>query len=311
MPSPQKIKEFRMLMTQVFLEQAQPIAIGKPKVWAKQFGDSVTTAEVFGKVAKTSLIPFAKASIRTDFRIFYQIPTKLGDVFGVQHFSGMTLQPTDYIFILNHNIPRTTVAAKAKGLMGDDHWATELTEKGQQDPFAEFLLGLERKEGMLPDKPLYHARWTYSLGKMSVEVPYTMALMPVGDGRTLFLCKINYRPGFFKVSQNKFDLEEGMMLAEWLDEALTQFRYEGEPTPLNVSVPALSLLAVPEIAQLFDYQGEDVDWPVDLSGFQSAAPKPTPAVVEPITEDFKFCTKCGEKLKPDAAFCSKCGAKQD
>ena len=309
MPSPERIRELRHTLTQTFLEQAQPLTQGIQKVWAKQFGESVTTGEVFGKVAKTRLLPFSTVKMRTDFRIFYALSTRLGEAFAVQHFSGATIQPTDFLFILQQNIPHAAFLCKGEGLMGT-HWESSLIEKGEKDPFVEFLDALERKTGILPDKPLFHANWTYSLGKLSIEVPYTFALMPLGDGRTVFLCKLNYRPGFFKVSQTKFLFDDAFMLAEWLDEALAQFGYDGPPAPLEIPTPAQSLLALPEIAPLFDYQGEDVDWPVDLSTFNSPPVNSSRAATPPQSPKHKFCTKCGEKLVATAAFCSKCGAKQ-
>lgn len=310
MPSPQKIRELRITLSHSFLEQTQPHIKAIKKVWAKQFGEEVTTGEIFGKVVKTRLLPFGNIKMRTDFRIFYAMTTHLGDAYAIQHFSAATIQPTDFIFILQKNIPRAAYLCKGKGLIGDTHWESSLIDQGEKDPFVEFLDAVERKTGILPDKPLYHANWSFHLGKLEVEVPYTFALMPLGDGRTIFLCKLNYRPGFFKVSQTKFDFEEALKLAEWLDEALTQFGYEGDPTPLEISTPALSLLALPEIAPLFEYQGEDSEWPIDLSTYNAPPESPAPTSPIKLAQAHKFCTKCGEKLAADAAFCSKCGTKQ-
>ncbi|MCD4671290.1 MAG: zinc ribbon domain-containing protein [Anaerolineaceae bacterium] len=313
MPSPEKIREHRKTMTQVFLEQAQPLATGMPHVWAKQFGEAVTSSEQFGAVAKTSLLPFGKSKLRTDFRIYHQLPTRIGDIYGVQHFSAATIQPTDFVFTLQKPVPRAAFLRKAKGKELTDSWATTLTESGEEDAFAEFLTNIERKDGILPDCPHYHASWKYSLGKMSVEVPYTMALIPLGDGRTVFLFKNNYRPGFFSVRQTKFDIEEAVTIAEWINEALGTFGYDGDPAPLEVPVPALSLLAIPEIEVLFDYKGEEVAWDVDLSAFRSIHAAPSaPAPGEPTSpaQSHKFCTKCGKKLAMDAEFCSACGTKQ-
>ncbi|MBG0786858.1 MAG: zinc ribbon domain-containing protein, partial [Anaerolineaceae bacterium] len=181
-----------------------------------------------------------------------------------------------------------------------------------------FLNNIERKTKFLPDKPEYHVNWTYHLGKIAVNVPYTLSLMPLGEGKTLFLIKLNYKPGLIKVSQTKFRVDEAFMLAEWIDEALGQFNFEGDPTPLDVPIPALSLLAIPKIAELFDYQGEEIEWPADISGFSPSDPISTPKPkgdplpkADPVQEPHKFCTACGEKLKSEAAFCSKCGTKQD
>jgi hypothetical protein len=303
-----------MSLSQVFVDQAQPLVAGTPQVWAKQFGDAVTTGEQFGAIAKTNLIPFATAKMRTDFRIFYRMTTRLGEVFGVQHFSAASLQPTDFIFTLKNPVPRAAFLRKPKGAELVSKWATALTESGQPDPFVDYLNNIEKKDGLLPDSPHFHASWTYAVGKLSVEVPYTMALIPLGDGRTVFLFKVNYRPGFFSMKQTKFDMDEAMKIAEWLDEALGKFGYGEDPAPLEVPVPALSLLVIPEIEVLFDYKGEELPWSVDLSVYRNAAAAPaapaTPAPA-PQTQTHKFCTKCGQKLAADAAFCSACGAKQE
>lgn len=52
----------------------------------------------------------------------------------------------------------------------------------------------------------------------------------------------------------------------------------------------------------------------DPAPAQAAAPAPAPvqeAAPAPVSEDFKFCKYCGEKLAADMAFCSECGKPQD
>jgi len=311
MPSPQKLYTHRLMFSEMLLAQAKPYLTGKPDVWAKEFGEVATFGSTLGKVAKAKFLPFAKTTMPTDCRVFHHLPTKLGDAYAVLHFRIFAVQPTDYIFILNCNIPRAAFVKKAKKMELTDKWATDLTEKGGDDPFATYLTNLERKKGVLPESPHTYAHWTYPAGKLSVEVPYTMALIPLGDGRTVFLFKRYYSPGFFSLKKSNFDLELIWRIANWIDEALGEFNYEGGPAPLEVPVAAASLLAIPEIAPVFEYQGRDIPFNVNLSAYEQvnkAKVDQQPVVEEP--EGQKFCIQCGTALPEKAAFCSKCGTKQ-
>ena len=140
-----------------------------------------------------------------------------------------------------------------------------MTENGEADPFASYLSNLERKTGILPDSPQVYANWVYYMGKLAIEVPFTMVLMPLGDGRTVFLFKRHYRPGFFSVKKTSFDVEKVWYVVEWVNEALKEFGYQGDPAPLEVPVGAVSLLALPEIAPMFEDQGRDIPCEMDLS----------------------------------------------
>ncbi len=313
MPSPEKIFANRKMYSEILLEQVKPFLTGKPTVWAREFGEAVSFSDALNAAAKAKFLPFGKSTMRTDCRVFHQLTTQLGDAFAVLHFSGFAVQPTDFIFILNRNIPRAAFLRKAKGAELTDKWATSLTENGEDDPFATYLTSLERKKGILPERPHVYANWVYHMGKLAVEVPYTMVLMPLGDGRSVFLFKRHYRPGFFSVKKSNFDVELVWDIAGWVNQALGEFNYQGEPTPLEVPVPAVSLIALPEIAPLFEYQGKEIPFEVNLSAFEGmGAPKNTeehpPMDTEQETE--KFCTQCGQALSAHAAFCSKCGAKQ-
>jgi ribosomal protein L40E len=314
MPNAQKLYNHRLMFTEILLEQVRPYLTGIPEVWAKEFGEVGNFGTTLGKVAKVSLIPFAKTKMPTDCRVFLRLHTNLCEVISVLHFRIFAVQPTDYIFVLNRNIPRAACVKKAKGFKLIDKWATELTENGADDPFAQHLMNFE-EESILPDNPLTYLSWTYHMGKISVEVPYTMALIPLGDGRTIFLYKRYYRPGLFSLKKSNFDIDQVWKVAKWIDKALGEFNYEGDPTPLEVPVPAASLLAIPEIAPLFEYQGRDIPFDIDLSAYQQVVePEPVVQQEAPAAEDQtpgrKFCTKCGTELPEDAAFCSKCGAKQ-
>ena len=315
MPNPNKLYAQRKMFTEILLEQVKPYLTGKPEVWAKEFGEVGNFGSTLGKVAKARFLPFAKNNMPTDCRVFLHLPTKLCDSFAVLHFRIFAVQPTDFIFVLDRNIPRAAFLKKAKGMELTDKWGTELTENGQDDPFAAYLTNLERKKGILPESPHTFANWTYYMGKLSVEVPYTMALIPLGDGRTIFLFKRNYKPGLFSLKKSNFEIDLVWGIASWINEALGEFNYEGEPAALDVPVAAASLLAIHEIAPLFEYQGRDIPFDANLSAYQPVDKPPsvvkpeTPAAVEqPVGR--KFCTKCGTELPADAAFCSKCGAKQ-
>jgi len=138
-----------------------------------------------------------------------------------------------------------------------------------------------------------------------------MTLIPLGDGRTIFLFKRYYSPGFFSLKKSNFDIELIWRIALWIDEALGEYNYEGDPAPLEVPVAAASLLVIPEIAPLFEYQGRDIPFQVNLSAYEHTAQvevEKQPAAAE--HEGRKFCTQCGTELPESAAFCSKCGAKQ-
>jgi len=313
MPSPQKLYANRKLFSELFLEQVRSFLTETPKVWAKEFGEAVTFSDAFSAAAKTKLLPFGKTVMRTDCRVFHQLHTSLGKSVAVLHFSAFAVQPTDFIFILKRNIPQAAYLKKAKGMELTDKWATTLTDKGEQDPFASFLTNLEQKKGILPESPQIYANWVFHQGKLAIEVPYTMALIPLGDGRSVFLFKRHYRPGFFSVKKSDFDVTLVWRIAEWIDAALGEYDYQGEPAPLEVPVPAESLLALPEIAPMFEYQGKDIPFEVDLSAF-SPVSTPSPVMKE-LTSDTeqnggKFCLQCGQALPAEAAFCSKCGAKQ-
>jgi len=313
MPSQEKINANRKMYSELFLEQVKPYLTGTPEVWAKQFGETLTFSDALGMAAKSKFLPFGKNTMRTDCRVFHHLPTKLGDVFAVLHFSGFALQPTDYIFVLERSVPRAAFVRKAKGSELTDRWATALTESGKDDTFAGYLTGLERKNGILPESPHIYAHWVYHQGKLAIEVPYTMVLIPLGDGRTIFLFKRNATPGFFSVKKTKFDIELVWRIADWIDEALGEFNYQGDPAPLEVPVPAVSLIAIPEIAPMFEYQGVDIPFDVDLTGFvPDARPQPiNQSQPSPLKEKAKkYCTQCGEAIPVDASFCSKCGAKQ-
>lgn len=312
MPSQEKLNANRKLFTELLLEQAKPFLAGKPGVWAKEFGEAQDFNDALALAAKAKFLPFGKNEMKTDCRVFLNLPSTLGEAYAVLHFHIFALQPTDYIFIFNQNIPGAAFLKKAKGMELNDSWATARTENGEKDPFADYLSGLERKSGMLPDAPHYYANWKYHLGKLAVEVPYTMVLMPLGDGRTAFLFKYNYSPGLFSVKKSNFNLDKVWYLAEWVRDALTEYAYDGEPAPLEVPIGAVSLLALPEIAPMFEYPGRDIDLDVDLSGYLPTKPvEPTavPQTQEARTE--KYCMSCGEVLPIKAAFCTKCGAKQD
>jgi hypothetical protein len=302
------------MFSEMLLNQVKPYLAGKPEVWAKEFGEPVTFSSTLGAVAKAKFLPFGKNKMPTDCRVFHQLPTQTGEVIAVLNFSAFAVQPTDFLFIHNRNIPRAAFLKKARGMELTDKWATALTENKAQDPFAEYLTKLERKKGLLPESPHTYANWVYHLGKLAIEVPYTMALMPLGDGRTIFLFKKHYRPGFFSVKKSDFDVELVWRIAEWIDEALAEFNYQGDPAPLEVPVPAVSLLAIPEIAPMFEYQGRDIPFEIDLSGFAPAsntipAGSPAGSMKEP-AQEHKFCIQCGESLPTNAVFCSKCGTKQ-
>ncbi len=315
MPNPQKIQANRIMFSEMLLMQVKPYLTGKPEVWAKEFGEAVTFSSTLGAVAKAKFLPFAKNKMQTDCRVFHRLPTEAGETFAVLNFAAFAVLPTDYLFILNRNIPRAAFLKKAKGIELTDKWATALTDDKQEDPFAEYLTKLERKTGLLPESPHTYANWVYHLGKLAIEVPYTMALIPLGDGRTIFLFKRHYRPGFFSVKKSDFDVEPVWRIAGWIDEALAKFNFQGDPAPLEVPVPAVSLLAIPEIAPMFAYQGKDIPFEMDLSGYETAASSPTVEATAPKTQapaqERKFCTQCGESLPGNAAFCSKCGLKQN
>jgi ribosomal protein L40E len=313
MPSQEKINANRKMFSELFLEQVKPYMTGIPTVWAKQFGETVTFGDAFGASAKARFLPFAKNTMRTDCRVFHKFPTALGEVIAVLHFSAFAVQPTDFIFILNRCIPRAAYLRKAKGSDLTDRWATTLTEGGNADPFADYLTGLERKKGILPDSPHYYANWVFHLGKLAVEVPYTMALIPLGDARTIFLFKCNAIPGFFSVKKINFDIELVWRIAAWIDEALGELNYQGDLAPLEVPIPAVSLIAIPEIAPMFEYQGVDIALNVDLTRFSASAVQQSingsPSASSG-QDAKKYCIQCGEAIPMDAAFCSKCGAKQ-
>lgn len=311
MPSPQKLYAHRLMFSEMLLAQAKPYLTGKPAVWAKEFGEVATFGSTLGKVAKAKFLPFAKTKMPTDCRVFHHLPTKLGDAYAVLHFRIFGVQPTDFIFIFDRNIPRAAFLKKAKGMELTDKWATDLTENGGDDPFAAYLTNLEQKKGILPESPHTYANWTYYMGKLSIEVPYTMALIPLGDGRTVFLFKRYYKPGLFSLKKSNFELELIWRIASWIDEALGEFNYDGDPTPLEVPVAASSLLAIPEIAPLFEYQGRDIPFNVNLSAYEQehkAEVDQQPVVAEP--EGQKYCIQCGTTIPEKAAFCSKCGTKQ-
>jgi ribosomal protein L40E len=314
MPSLEKLNANRQMFTELLLEQAQPYLTAQPKVFAKTFGESVTFRDTMGNAAKAMFLPFGKNEMRTDCRVFVELPSAIGDVFAVLHFSGFAMQPVDYLFQLKQNLPHAAFLKKSEGLQLNDKWASALTESGENDPFTTFLDGLEQKEGFLPDKPHYHANWVYHLGKMAVEVPYTMALIPLGDSRSIFLFKYNYRPGLFSVKKSKFDLDVVWRIATWINDALADYGYDGPPAALEVPVAAASLLAIPEIAPLFTYRGEDLSISVSLPDIEKAKSIPQPISDENPVENSnsaeKFCIKCGQKMPLKAAFCSKCGTKQ-
>ncbi len=52
MPSPQKLYTHRLMFSEMLLAQAKPYLIGKPDVWAKEFGEVATFGSTLGKVAK-------------------------------------------------------------------------------------------------------------------------------------------------------------------------------------------------------------------------------------------------------------------
>lgn len=315
MPNPQKLYNQRLMITELLLDQVKPYLTGKPEVWAKEFGEVGTFGSSFGKVAKAKFLPFSQTKMPTDCRVFLYLPTNFCDSYAVLHFRIFAVQPTDFIFVLDRNIPRAAFVKKAKGMELTDKWATELTENGGEDPFAEYLTNLEQKTGILPESPHTFANWTYYMGNLSVEVPYTMVLMPLGDGRTVFLFKRHYKPGLFSLKKSNFDIDLVWRIATWIDKALGEFNYQGDPTPLEVPIPAASLLAIPEIAPLFEYQGRGIPFNVNLSAYQPVE-KPAPVVQQETSAEAeqpssrKFCTKCGTELPADAVFCSKCGAKQ-
>ncbi len=311
MPSPAKTKSHRELMTTLFLEQAQPFLTKQPKVWAKKFGETASFSETLNMTAKAKLLPFGKSKVRTDFQIFISMPNRLGETYGVLQFFGMASKPTDFIFLLDLNLPHAAHLKKAKGMQLDDAWVSALTENGQDDPMVEALNNMERKTGLLPDKPKYHVNWTFHLGKMAVEMPYTLALMPFGDGRTIFLYKRNVQPGFFSVKKTQFGIEKVIEITEWIQESLTPFHVEGDPTPQDITIPAASLMALSEIEPLFEDQGENIPWDVNLPNIAAEPAKsPDPQSTPELASQSKFCTQCGQKLSIEAAFCSKCGAKQ-
>jgi len=301
----------RVQFSQVLLEEAQPFMTAEPRVWARQVGEAVTFGEVFGRSLKTQILPFGKTTVRTDVMVFHDIPTQLGLLHAVQNYGGAAIQPTDFLLVIDCSIPRAAYV-KDDGLLSK--WATALTDDRQKDDFKEFLDNIERGKGLKADNPLYHIKWSYAVGKNSVKLPYTMQLIPLGDGRCIYLFKTPFRPGLWSPKQVKFKVDDFMMLAAWLKEALSAYAYAGPPAPLEMRFPTLSLLAIPELAASIEVPNVELPWPANVRQYVASSPPPVAAAppLAPAAESAptKFCTACGQKIPGNARFCPKCGAKQ-
>jgi hypothetical protein len=300
----------RVEFSQLLLEEARPFMTAEPRVWARQVGEAVTFGEIFGRALKSQL-PFGKTTVRTDVMVFHDIPTPHGLLHVVQNYGGAAIQPTDFLLIIDCSIPRAAYV-KDDGLLSK--WATALTDSGQKDDFKDFLDNIERGKGFKADNPLYHVQWTYAAGSAKVKLPYTMQLVPLGDGRCLYLFKNPFTPGLWSAKQIKFEVGEFMMLATWLKEALSAYAYAGPPAPLEMRFPTLSLLAIPELAGSIQVQGVELPWPASDKQYV-ASPPPAPAAPPPAPAAepgpaVKYCIACGQKISGNARFCPKCGAKQ-
>ncbi len=309
MPNPEKLLQSRLTFSEVLLEEARPFMTAEPRVWARQFGEAVTFGETFGQMAKKQL-PFGKAVLRDDALVFHDIPTRQGMLYAVQYYGGAAIRPTDFLMVIDGNIPRAAFL-KEPGLAElTSKWATALTEQKQKDDWKEFLDNLERGPG-LKDSIRFHASWTFHAGSLAIKLPYTMQLLPLGNGQFVYLFKNTFRPGLWSVKQMKFEVEEYLNLAAWLKEAATAYAYAGPPAPLEVPIPTLSLLAIPELAGLIADKGVEIPWPASNKVY--VAPPAAPAAAQApaaATRTTKFCTSCGAKIVIDARFCNSCGAKQ-
>jgi len=295
----------RAEFSEILLDEAQPFMTGEPQVWARQIGEIVTFGEVFGQMAKTRL-PFAKAKMRTDTLVFHDIPTKHGILHAVQHWGGNAIQPTDFMLTIAQDIPRA--AWVKKGTM-TDKWVTSVSEDGGKDEFSEFLNGIERGTGLKADTIYYYARWSYQAGSTTMKLPWTIQLIPLGDGRFVFALKRPVRPGLWSAKQLKFEVEEYMMLVDWLKEELEKYGYEGPPASLEVPAVTVSLVAIPELKEQLPEVGTEIPWPGLTKRYVTT--QASAGASQPASQgETKFCIHCGVKIPANSKFCMACGQKQ-
>jgi hypothetical protein len=242
-------------MSETLIEQLKPYATEAPEVWALELGQKVTFGTVLGQSLKDSFS--LKNKIKTDSGIFHTFPTKLGLAAAVLYYSVNLNLPIDFAIQLNHNIPCAGYVRKNMGVVKPPAW---VMPEGCED-FAEALNQMKGKHGSVKGKFLkYSKEWEVEVGTQKQQVPYTMQLIPTGDGQCIFLYKRPIKIGAFNMKKSKFFVEEFMDLAAWLDSTLAAFNYQGDPTPADIPVPTWTLLAFPETEPLYEDKGKILEW---------------------------------------------------
>jgi len=309
----EKLLSNRLQFSGILLTEASSHLVAEPQVWARQVGQAVTFGKIMGEMAKRQ-IPTVGAALPIDLVVFHELPMALGLVHAVQFFSGPTLLPTDFLLELDVSIPRAAWVKKGTLI---SKWATVPTEQGQRDEFREHLDGLERGTGKSENILDYANKWSFSLGRVSGKMPFTMQIIPLGTGTCVYVFKRQFQPGLWSAKQMRFHVDEFLTLASWLRDGLADYRYDGPPAPVEVPVPSYSLIAIAGLADLFTNKGQPVDWPVVKPVVPSVAPiapSPASATLAPATgvpsPKARFCVFCGSKLPAFGEFCPSCGKRQ-
>jgi hypothetical protein len=292
-----------LLYSEIILKEAQPFLVGEPRTWARRFGQEVTFGETFGQMFRSSM-PLRRGRLRIDTLVFHDLPTELGQLHAAQVYSGKVALSTEFLIVQEGRIPR---GAFLKRRPLSEIWATAQGDERSKDEFCVFLGGQKEGEGGRGETLADKAKWSQYLGGKSLDLSWTMQLIPLEVERFLFVFKRPWSPDLFSVKKTRFHVGEAMEVAGWLKRAVAKFGYQGPPLSVEVPFATLSLVAIPELAERMPDQGAPLPWPA-TSAAPSRGKRPQSGAAVP--RETKFCIACGHKIPGNAKFCPDCGGEQ-
>ncbi len=245
--------------SEILLNEAKPFMTGQPRVWGRRFGEAVTAGEIFGKVMK-SHVPFSKSGMRIDVIVINDIPTAQGMLHAVQDFSGKVILPTEFLIVIDGQIPHA-VCLKKGGFLSSPFWVTDMSQTKSMDDFCNHLNKFEWGKGMGNRAFSDFAVWTHSLSsKTKLELSYTQQLIPISGSQFVLMFHKPWASGLWSVKQMKFHVKDALDLAEGFKQAVIAYKYNGPAAELQILEPRLSIVAVPELAQHLTNCGEELGW---------------------------------------------------
>ena len=222
--------------TDKLLKEAAHYAKGEARVWRKRVSAETSAQDQAAQLIK-AVLPLTKGQLTPDVMVVHDVPIEQGVLHIVHLYSRKLLLPQEFALVMAGRIPRAAVL-KRRG--ASELWATAAGDATEGEDFSTYLKDFKRGKGILTKRLSFHTLWDQSAGPVKIQLQWALQLIPLDGDRFVVVFK-------FPALPTGFSLRKVVATMDLAQEAIAIYGYSGPPAGTEVLIPALSLLAVPEL----------------------------------------------------------------